>query len=49
MKKQRGAIIGSRTKYYEEGEKTQSCNNTIHKLQLSDNKVTQDPQKYFYF
>ena len=53
MKKHRGAIIRSLTKYYEEGEKfkifdldkRQSSNKTIHRLQLSDNTITQDPHK----
>ena len=53
--KTQGEIIRSRTKYYKEGEKnsrvflnlkkSQSSNDTIHKLQLSDNKITQDPHK----
>ena len=50
-----GAIVRSRTQWYEEGEKNsnyffnlekrQSSNKTIHRLRLSDNTITQSPDK----
>ena len=50
-----GAIVRSRTKWYEEGEKNskyftnlekrQSSNKTINRLQLQDGTITENPQK----